>query len=125
LVTGYAGNVYPRVVRAVTGGPDHDAGVQAASVCEPDGAPFRAGHRGPEPDPGRPKPASAAADDEVGPGPQPASQPGPGGDPHQAEPGEPPEQVLAASRCGSTGALVAIDSRSRLRPGAQPWKGTP
>src|SRR6476659_7653158 len=94
-VTGYAGDAYPGVVRAVTGGPHHDADVQAAAVGEPDGAPFRAGHRGPEPDPGRPEPAAAAADDDIGPPPQPASQPGPGGDAHQAEPGEPPEQVLA------------------------------
>ena len=36
-VTDDAG-VYPGVVRAVTGGPDHDAGVQAAAVGEPDGA---------------------------------------------------------------------------------------
>ena len=50
-VTDYAGDVYPGVVRAVTGRPDHDAGVQAGAVDEPDGAPFRVGHCGPEPDP--------------------------------------------------------------------------
>src|SRR5690348_7725134 len=64
-VTGYARDVDPGVVRAVTGRPDHGAGVQAA------------------------------ADDEIGPGSQSAAHPGLGGDPHQAEPGEPPEQVLA------------------------------
>ena len=54
-VTDYAGDVYPGVVRAVTGGPDHDAGVQAAAVGEPDGVSFRAGHCGPESDPGHPR----------------------------------------------------------------------
>src|SRR5690349_10709834 len=88
-VTDYAGDMDPGVVRAVTGRPDHGAGVQAAAVGEPDGTPFRVGHRGPEPDPGRLEPA-AAANDEIGPGSQPAAHPGLGGDPRQALPSGPP-----------------------------------
>src|SRR5437764_1876763 len=69
-VTGYAGDVNPGVVRAVTGRPDRDAWVQAGAVGEPDGAPVRGGHCGPEPDPGPAEPAAAAADDDIRPGPQ-------------------------------------------------------
>src|SRR5207237_4504894 len=62
------------------------------------------------------EPAAAAADDELPAG-HPAAQPGGDGNVHQPEPGEPPEQVLASMRCGSIGALVAID-RSTWRAAA-------
>ena len=115
-VTDYAGDVYPGVVRAVTGGPDHDAGVQAAAVGEPDGA-VRAGHCGRNRTPairsrrrllpmtksGRARSRRPSRDPAV-------TRIRPSRVSHQ-------NRSLPASRCGSTGALVAID-RSTWRVAA-------
>src|SRR5688500_399841 len=88
------GNLDPRVVDAVTGGPDDCVVLRRLAVGEGDGATAGAGDPRPLADTAAAQLAQAAADDDVSLG-EPPAQPRGGRDPRHPQGCQPPPQIAA------------------------------
>jgi hypothetical protein len=94
-VGGHAGNGDPRVVGPVAGRPDDDGNVEGAVVGETRGASLGVDEARPESHAGPLEPSAVCADNQLSTCSQPAAEACCGVHSHEAESGEPPEQVPA------------------------------